>query len=318
MNDLALFFQLSVQLATPFLLATLGGIMCEKAGHLNLGLEGIMMMGALFGFAVGFETHQPVLAVIAAAAGGGLGSLIYAVITVTLRGNQIVTGFALTIFGTGLANFLGKSHSSQIMDSAVTDALGTHSIPLLSQIPFLGRVFFTQDVLVYVSVILAVLLWFYYQKTSAGLCARMVGEDPATADAAGISVNANKYIHVVAGGMLAGLGGAYLSLTYVPYWQDNITAGMGWIAVALVIFSGWNPVKAVGGCYLFGVLRAIAIRFQGVSFSLLGVKFSLASQLMDMLPYLFTVLVLVFSAASLKKRSMGPASVGKPYFREDR
>ena len=109
MNDLALFFQLSVQLATPFLLATLGGIMCEKAGHLNLGLEGIMMMGALFGFAVGFETHQPVLAVIAAAAGGGLGSLIYAVITVTLRGNQIVTGFALTIFGTGLANFLGKS-----------------------------------------------------------------------------------------------------------------------------------------------------------------------------------------------------------------
>lgn len=318
MNELSLFLQLSVQLGTPFLLGTLGGILCEKVGNLNLGIEGMMILGAFSGFAAGFHTHSAVLAVLAAMAGGVGGALIYAVITVTLKGNQTVTGFALTIFGTGFANFMGKRYSSQIMDSAVTAALGTHSIPGLSKIPVLGTAVFSQSLFVYFSILVAAALCFYYQKTSFGLAARMVGESPATADASGINVDACKYVHILIGGALCGLGGAYLSLVYVPYWQDNITAGIGWIAVALVIFSSWHSAKAVLGCYFFGVLKGLAVKFQGVSFSVLGLKVSIASQVMDMIPYILTIVVLVFAASTTKNRSVGPAGVGKSYFREDR
>ena len=179
MNELSLFLQLSVQLGTPFLLGTLGGILCEKVGNLNLGIEGMMILGAFSGFAAGFHTHSVLLAVLAAMAGGVGGALIYAVITVTLKGNQTVTGFALTIFGTGFANFMGKRYSSQIMDSAVTAALGTHSIPGLSKIPVLGTAVFSQSLFVYFSILVAAVLCFYYQKTRFGLAARMVGESPA-------------------------------------------------------------------------------------------------------------------------------------------
>ncbi len=318
MNELALFLQLSIQLGTPFLLGTLGGIMGEKVGHLNLGIEGMMMMGSFFGFVTGFLTHSPVLAVIVAAAGGAAGALIYAFITVSLKGNQIVTGFALTIFGTGLANLLGRPYSSQIMDNTVKSALGTHNIPGLADIPIIGTVLFSQSLFVYFSIIAAIVMWFYYKKTRLGLAARMVGENPGTADASGVNVNLYKYMHIIVGGALCGLGGAYLSLVYVPYWQDNITAGMGWIAVALVIFSGWSPVKAIFGCYLFGALKALAIKFQGVQLSVFGLNITIASQIMDMLPYFFTVIVLLISAISSKTRSVGPAGIGKAYFREDR
>jgi simple sugar transport system permease protein len=318
MNELALFLQLSVQLGTPFLFGTLGGILCEKVGNMNLGIEGMMMMGAFFGFVSGFATTSPVVAVLAAMVGGALGALIYAVITVTLKGNQTVTGFALTIFGTGLANFLGKPYSSQIQNSNITTALGTHAIPGLDKIPVLGTALFSQSLFVYFSIILAIGLLFYYKKSRFGLAARMVGESPATADASGINVDLYKYVHILLGGAVCGLGGAYLSLVYVPYWQDNITAGIGWIAVALVIFSGWNPVKAVFGCYLFGILKALAVKFQGVTISLAGLDIPVATQVMDMIPYILTVVVLVFSAATSKSASVGPASIGKSYFREDR
>ena len=318
MNELALFLQLSVQLGTPFLFGTLGGILCEKVGNMNLGIEGMMMMGAFFGFVSGFTTTSPVVAVLAAMVGGALGALIYAVITVTLKGNQTVTGFALTIFGTGLANFLGKPYSSQIQNSDITTALGTHAIPGLNKIPVLGTALFSQSLFVYFSIILAIGLLFYYKKSRFGLAARMVGESPATADASGINVDLYKYVHILLGGAVCGLGGAYLSLVYVPYWQDNITAGIGWIAVALVIFSGWNPVKAVFGCYLFGILKALAVKFQGVTISLAGLDIPVATQVMDMIPYILTVVVLVFSAATSKSASVGPASIGKSYFREDR
>jgi len=318
MNELALFLQLSVQLGTPFLLATLGGILCEKSGNLNLGIEGMMMLGAFFGFMGGIRTQSAGAGVLLAAAGGAMGALLYAVITVTLRGNQTVTGFALTIFGTGLANLLGKPYAGMMMPGSVTAALGTREVPLLSKLPLLGPAIFSQSFFIYLSLVLAVLLWVYLQKTRFGLALRMVGEYPGAADVSGINVNLNKYIHILVGGALCGLGGGYLSLVYVPYWQDNITAGIGWIAVALVIFSGWNPVRAIFGCYLFGILKGMALKFQGVSISVLGLKITPATQVMDMMPYILTVVVLLVSALSAKHRHAGPAGVGRPYFREDR
>jgi simple sugar transport system permease protein len=224
----------------------------------------------------------------------------------------------LTIFGTGLANFLGKKYSSTIMHGNITSALGTHAIPGLKDIPVIGTAIFSQSLFVYFSIIMAVVILLYYKKTRFGLAARMVGESPATADASGIHVDLYKYVHILLSGAFCGLGGAYLSLVYVPYWQDNITAGIGWIAVALVIFSGWHPVKAVLGCYLFGVLKALPLKFQGVTLTVLGMKVTVASQIMDMIPYILTVVVLVVAAITSKNRSVGPASVGKSYFREDR
>ena len=318
MNEFSLFLQSAIQLGTPFLFGTLGGILGEKVGNMNLGIEGMMMMGAYFGFLGGYITKNPILAILFAILGGMIGALIYAVITVTLKGNQTVTGFALTIFGTGLANFLGKKYSSTIMHTSITEALGTHAIPGLKDIPVIGTAIFSQSLFVYFSILMAVVILLYYKKTRFGLAARMVGESPATADASGIHVDLYKYVHILLSGAFCGLGGAYLSLVYVPYWQDNITAGIGWIAVALVIFSGWHPVKAVLGCYLFGVLKALPLKFQGVTFTVLGMEVSIASQIMDMIPYILTVVVLVVAAITSKNRSVGPASVGKSYFREDR
>lgn len=318
MEALSLFLQLSVQLGTPFFLATLGGIMCEKVGNLNLGIEGMMMMGAFFGFRAAADSANVFAGVLTAFAGGMLAALIYAFITVTLKGDQTVTGFAITTFGTGLANFLGKDYQSMILPPEIIAPLATKPLGFLSKIPVLGTAVFTQSILVYIALAAAVLLQIYFKRTRFGLAARMVGENPATADATGVNVDLTKYIHIILGGGLCGLGGGYLSLVYVPYWQNNITAGMGWIAVALVIFSSWSPVRAIYGCYLFGILKALAIKFQGVSFTFLGLQLSVSPQLMDMMPYILTVAALVLAAVTSKSKTMGPAGIGKPYFREDR
>ena len=317
-NEWALFFQLAIQIGTPFLFATLGGILCEKVGNLNLGLEGQMLLGASFGFIVAYHTNSPLLAVLTAAFAGMIGGLIYAFITVTLKGDQTVTGFSITIFGTGLANFVGKNLTGLILTPEFTEAMGTVQIPLLCKIPFLGTALFTQSPYVHMGIILALVLAFYMKKTRFGLDMRMVGENPAAADASGIPVDVYKYVHIMIGGFLTGLGGAYLSLVYVGRWMDNITAGMGWIAVALIIFSTWSPVKAIFGAYLFGVLKGLSIKFQGIHLAFLGMDLSISSQIMDMLPYVMTVIVLVFTTIRHKHGSQAPAALGKPYFREDR
>lgn len=314
----ALFFQLAIQVGTPLLFATLGGILSEKVGHLNLGLEGMMLMGASFGFSAAYYTGSPILAILAAGAAGALGALIYALITVTLKGDQTVTGFTITIFGTGLSNFAGKSLSNLLLPAEFTAAIGKVEIPLLKEIPFLGPALFCQSPYVHLGILLAVLLYIYMKKTRFGLAMRMVGENPAAADASGIRVDGYKYAHILAGGFLAGLGGAYLSLVYVPRWQDNITAGMGWIAVALIIFSTWNPLKAIFGAYLFGVLKGLSIKFQGISLTVLGMNFAISSQIMDMLPYVMTIVVLLVTTIRRSRGSQAPAALGKPYFREER
>mgnify|MGYP000009421531 CR=1 FL=1 len=318
MSAAALFFQLCVQLGTPFLLATLGGILCERVGHLNLGIEGMMIVGALLGFRCAYYTNSVLLAVLCAGCGGLLLACVYAILTVTLRADQTVTGFSITIFGTGFANFVGKDLASLVLDRTFAEKVGAHALPGLTKLPFVGTVLFEQSAFIPLSLLAAVLLYFYFRCTRAGLAARMVGENPAVADASGIHVTRCKYLHILLGGFLCGLAGGYLSLVYVPRWQDDITAGMGWVAVALVIFSTWNPLKAILGAYLFGVLKGLAIKYQGFSIACLGTEITLSSQIMDMLPYVMTIVVLILTTCFRSSGSQAPASLGKPYFREER
>lgn len=318
MEAISLFLQTAVQMGTPILFATVGGILSERAGHLNLGIEGMMLMGAVTGFFVGVTTANPLLAVLAAALAGGAGALIYALITVTLRGNQIVTGLTLTIFGAGFANFIGRDLSTAVLPDAVKLPLRSVTVPVLGDIPILGKMIFNQSLYAHAGLVLAILAYLYIKHTRFGLNLRAVGENPAAADASGIAVTWYKYVHIIAGGMLCGLGGAYISLVFVPKWQDNITAGIGWIAVALIIFSTWNPLRAIFGAYFFGALRGIGFKLQGVEIPLFGAEFSLPSQILDMVPYLATVLVLILICLRRSKENQAPAALGLSYYREER
>lgn len=311
MNGIVLFLAAAVVAGTPLLFATLGEIITEKSGNLNLGVEGMMLMGAVMGFYVGFNTHNPMLAMMAGALGGAAGALIYAFLTISLRANQVVCGLSLTIFGSGFSSFMGKSLSGKVIPADLKVFFKPFSIPILGDIPYIGKIFFQQDAYIYFGYIAAVLLGIYLFKSRYGLNLRAAGENPGSADAAGINISLYKYVHTLAGGALCGLGGAYLSLVYVPAWQENITAGRGWIAVALVIFATWNPYKALMGSYLFGGLDIIGFRIQGT-------KFAISQYFIDMLPYIVTIVVLVFVSFKKNKTSSPPKSLGEAYFREER
>lgn len=311
LNEISLFLQTSVQMGTHILFAIVGGIICEKVGNMNLGIEGMMLMGAAVGFSTACATGNPLLAILAAGAAGMIGALIYAVITVTFRGNQVVTGLVLTIFGTGVAGFIGKSVSGNIIPQSVSDAFAPYAIPVLSDIPIIGKALFDQSFYVQLAIIVAVLAYIYIKKTKWGLNMRAVGENPAAADASGINVTLYKYVHILIGGFLCGMGGAYLSVVFLTTWQDNVTAGAGWIAVALIIFSTWNPLKAILAAYLFGMLK-------GLNFKMQGWGIQIPSQFLEMLPYVATVIVLIFITLRKKKENQPPKSLGDPYFREER
>jgi len=317
-NSLTLFLQTSVQMGTHILFAILGGILCEKIGNLNLGIEGMMLMGASLGFATALGTANPFAAILVAGLAGAFGALIYGVITITLRGNQVVTGLILTIFGTGVSGFVGRNLAGKPLADSVLGAFAPVSVPLLSRIPIVGQIFFIQSPYVLAGMILGVLLYIYFRFTRIGLSARATGENPAVADAAGIPVILYKYIHVVLGGFFCGLGGAYLSLVFVPRWQENITAGAGWIAVALIIFSTWNPLRAIFAAYLFGALRGVSFRFQNIDLSIAGKRIIFYPQLLDMIPYIATIVVLVIITRRKKKEYQAPGSLGTAYFREER
>lgn len=311
LNEISLFLQTSVQMGTHILFAIVGGIICEKVGNMNLGIEGMMLMGAAVGFQVACATANPFLAVLSAGLAGLVGALIYAFITVTLRGNQVVTGLVLTIFGTGVAGFIGKSVSGNTVPAEVVDAFKPYDIPVLCDIPIIGKALFSQSGYVQAAIAVAILAYLYIKKTKFGLNMRAVGENPAAADASGINVTLYKYVHVLAGGFLCGVGGAYLSTVFLTTWQDNVTAGAGWIAVALVIFSTWNPLKAIFAAYLFGMLK-------GLNFKMQGWGFSVPSQILEMLPYIATIVVLVFITLRKKRENQPPKALGDPYFREER
>jgi len=303
-------FLISVIIAgTPLLFATLGELITEKSGHLNLGVEGMMLIGAVAGFGTGIATSNPVLAIVGAILAGALGAFIYGFLTISLRANQVVSGLTLTIFGTGVSSYLGTSYIGQKMPANIIEFYKPIALPGLSKIPFVGEIFFTQDIFVYLGYIVTIVLGIYLYKTRIGLNLRAVGENPSAADGAGINVTLYKYVHILLGGALCGLGGAYLSVVEVPAWQDNITAGRGWIAIALVIFCKWNPFKALFAAFLFGGLSIVGFRLQHLNIS---------QNLLDALPYLFTILVLIISSMKQSKENAPPKGLSQPYFREER
>jgi general nucleoside transport system permease protein len=287
----------AIQSGTPILYATLGEILTEKSGVLNLGVEGMMITGALAAFVTAQVTGQPMLAFFVAGLVGAAIGGIHAVVCLWFLGNQVVSGLALTIFGLGLADYLGSPLIGQ-----TAPGFDKLSVPLLHHIPGLGPILFQQDILVYGAILMVPLLWFFLEKSRWGLNIRAVGEHPEAAAAAGISVMRYRWIGILGGGCLAGFGGAYLSLAYTHLWTNGLSAGRGWIAVALVIFAFWRPGRALLGAYLFGGVMAFQLRLQAVGTHL-------PSSLLLMLPYLLTVAVLVFSSWK-SRQADAPAALG--------
>lgn len=305
-----LFLSAAVQAGTPLLFATLGEILTEKSGNLNLGVEGLMLIGAVAGFAAGMATQSVLAAILCAAAAGALAGWIYAFLTVTLRANQVVTGLSLTIFGTGVSGYAGKYLMGEVLSENMKAAFVNVRIPVLGSLPAVGDILFNQNIFVYLGYLTAIGLGIYLNHTRFGLNLRTVGENPYAADASGIEVNRYKYFHIMLGSAISALGGAYLSLVYVPAWQENVTAGRGWIAVALVIFAMWSPYKAILGAFLFGGLDIIGFRIQSMDVNI-------SQYLIDMTPYLVTILVLILNSV-FKKRDQAPGGLSVSYFREAR
>jgi general nucleoside transport system permease protein len=314
--DLAVsILSIAIFAGTSLIFATVGEILTERSGILNLGLEGTMIMGAVSGFAAAYHTDNAYLGVLAGMAAGAILGLIHAIATVTLRTDQVVAGLAITIGGTGLASFLGQKLGPG--GGPLVGLIGPRfvevPIPGLSSIPVVGDILFNRDQLVYLMYLLVPAVWYYLYRTRPGLHLRAVGENPQATDALGVNVFRTRYIYTVVGGALVGLGGAHISLAYTPGWSENLTGGRGWIAIALVIFATWNPARAVLGALLFGGVNAIQFRLQAEGTTI-------SANLLNMTPYILTVVVLVAVTylEAFRKRVGAPAALGLPYNREER
>ncbi len=298
----------AVRSGTPILYATLGEILTERSGVQNLGLEGLMLMGAFSGFSVTYSTGDPWLGVLTAFFVGVAISAVHAFLSVSVGANQVVSGLAVTMFGTGASSLLGRK-----MIGLTVKGFGKVPVPLLSEIPVAGPVLFDHDPLVYISYGLVLfLLWFIF-RTRQGLNLRAVGESPVVVDAMGLSAARLRYLYTMIGGGMAAVGGAYLSLAYTKMWGEGMSAGRGWIAVALVIFAVWHPARAILGAYLFGGVGAMQLRIQAA-----GTSFP--APIMMMMPYLFTILVLLVISVKKGKGILidAPGALGVPYSREER
>jgi general nucleoside transport system permease protein len=313
--------QAGVASGTVLLFASLGEILAERSGVMNLGVEGMMLIGAMSAYSIAVKTGSPWLGVLVAVLAAGLISQIHAFITITLQADQVVSGLALTFLGAGISLVLGEGLSK----AGTVSLLSSFSIPLLSQIPFLGPIFFKdQNVMVYIGFIFIPLAWYFINRTRPGMHLRAVGEYPAAADALGINVFRMRYFYVFMGGLLAGLAGATISLAVSPGWfSEMTTGGQGWIAVGLVIFAQWNPLRAAVGSYTFGALRRLILDIQGPTM-LLGLRNPFYYNpywgfFLQMIPYAFTIVVLVIgSREAMRKRLGAPAALGTPYVRGER
>lgn len=289
--------------STPLLLAATGELVTEKAGVLNLGVEGMMLVGAIAAFATAVSTGSGLLAILVGAFSGVAVAAIFAVLTLTFLANQVATGLALTIFGVGLSALIGSSFVGISLEP-----LPQLNVEFLSTIPILGELLFAHDVLVYLSFIMILLAGYFLSKTRSGLILRAVGESHDSAHALGYSVLTVRYLAVLFGGFMSGLAGSYLSLVYTPLWAENMTAGRGWIALALVVFGTWRAGRIAFGAYLFGAITILQLHVQGWGINI-------ASQFMTMLPYIATVIVLVFiSSDKIKIRINAPQSIGKVFY----
>ena len=319
--DLIIILQAGVATGTVLLFATIGEIFSERSGVMNLGVEGMMLLGAMSAFSVAVSTGNPWLGLLVAMLAAGLLSQIHAFITITLQADQVVSGLALTFLGTGISLVLGEGLSK----AGAISLLPNFSIPLLTKIPLIGPIFFTdQSIMVYVGYLFVPLTWYYINRTRPGMHLRAVGEHPAAADSLGISVYGTRYFYVFVGGALAGLAGAVISLAVSPGWFSELTtAGQGWIAVGLVIFAQWDPVRAMFGSYAFGALRRLILDIQGPAM-ILGFNNPFYYNpywgfFLQMLPYAFTIFVLVIgSREAVRKRLGAPAALGQPYIRGER
>ncbi|MEZ4680156.1 MAG: ABC transporter permease [Caldilineaceae bacterium] len=301
-----------LQSGTVILYATIGEIFSERAGVLNLGVEGMMLMGAVTAYGIAHQSGNPWLGLLAAAGVGALLALIHALFTVTLRADQVVSGLALTFLGSGMSAVLG----APLVEARQVAQLPDIAIPGLAGLPWLGPIFFQQNVIVYVGFLIAPLAWFYIYRTRPGLTLRAIGEYPAAADVLGINIYRQQYLYIIVGGIFAGISGASLTLAITPFWVDGVTKGQGWIAVGLVIFAGWNPLRAALGSYLFGAIRRLPLDMQNVPFFLRSPHLG---YFLNMLPYLFTIVVLVAASREAMRRRIGsPAALGVPYIREER
>lgn len=328
MNTLITFLFYSVRAGTPLLLGTTGEIVSEKSGSMNLGVEGMMAMGAIGGYYFGSLFNNFFMALLASFVCAGLGGLIFAVLTITLQANQNVTGLALTIFGVGIYQFAGRT----LVDGQNFPNLNEHGglllfssdtgIPVLRDIPYIGKLLFSYNYFVYIAILIAIALWLYIKKSRTGLRMKAVGENPAAADACGVNVNLIRYVHVICGGGICGLGGLYLGLvTNGGAWNENWINGMGWVSVALVIFAGWSPAKAIFGSFFFGMLNALQAWKGNLADAfpkVLGWLGSIPNEFYQMLPFLITALVLIFASVRQKRQNAAPAAVGLNYFREER
>ena len=311
----------------PLLYGTVGEIVVEKSGSLNLGVEGIMAVGAIFGYICGCYANSLGVGILTAFLAGALCGLLFAALTVSLQANQNITGLTLTTFGLGVYFFVGnglKSKGWPVMGdyANIQKGFADIAIPGLSEIPVLGRGLFSHNVLVYLGVVIAVVMWWYLNHTTAGLRLRAVGENPGSADSVGINVKRSKYLHICLGCGIMGIGGYYMGLNMSGSFNSSCWInGYGWIAVALVIFANWNPVLSIIGTFVFGFFNTLRVSGSSLAMAFpeaLGWLASVPTQLYQALPFVITALVLVVSSVRSKRSSGQPAFLGLNYFREER
>jgi ABC-type uncharacterized transport system permease subunit len=301
----------SVAAASPLLLAALGELVVERSGVLNLGIEGIMLLGALTAAAATFGSGSVVVGIASAIAASSLLGLLFAFLTVTIRADHVVAGLALVLFGDGLSSFAG--HDLVGID------IGQHvpplALPWISDIPAVGQIFFRQNALVYFSYLMVGVVWYFLYRTRPGLALRAAGEKPSAVDVVGWNVFRIRYLAVLFGASMAGLAGAFLSVAYLTTWAEGMTAGRGWVALALVIFAGWHPIKLLGGAYLFGFAYILIAQSQVLG----GVFHLISTYVMQMFPYLMAIAVLaVMGRRAMKQRVGAPEALALPYVREER
>jgi len=290
---------------TPLLLGTIGEVICERSGILNLGVEGVMAIGAVTAFIVTFYTQNPWLGLGAAILAGMMISVIHAFASVSLQSNQVVSGLALTMLGLGISGMAGKPY----VGKPLTVKMETYAIPYLSDIPFIGSVFFDQSPFFYMALLLALAVWFTLAFTELGIKIRSTGENPKATEAQGVNVSMIRYWCVIIGGGFSGMAGANLSISYSKSWIEGMIAGRGWVVIALTIFALWNPMRAMIGAFLFGGIFVLQYMLQ---------PYGISPNFLAMLPYLATLMVLLVVGLGDSKKLSAPAMLGEPYERGER